>query len=188
MTTLSEKRYSTFRNRGCIPFLAMAVLLVLVGGVGWHQPTSLADQGSLGDPVGLTASSGPGIGQVSLRWTPAANATAHRAFSISLDGSNYEWHEAGHGEAVISSLEIGQEYRFTVVAGQVQPDGVSMLWSGFTNWVTATAAVIPAIDDPMPVSAGYTHSCKLSSEGTVVCWGGRGEINRGQASTASGYF
>ena len=69
MTTLSEKRYSTFRNRGCIPFLAMAVLLVLVGGVGWRQPTSLADQGSLGDPVGLTASSGPGIGQVSLRWT-----------------------------------------------------------------------------------------------------------------------
>ena len=186
--TPTENRYPIFRNRGWVPLLAIAALLMLGGAVGWHQPMSSADQGPLGSPVGLTASSGPGVGQVSLRWTPAANATMHRVFLISLDGRYYEWHDAGHGEAVISSLEIGQEYHFIVVAGQVQPDGISVLWSGFTNWVTATAAAIPTTAGPVPVSAGYTHSCRLSSEGTAVCWGGRSEIDRGQASPPPGRF
>ena len=79
--------YPAFRKSTWLPFLAVAALLMLGGAVGWHQPMSLADQGPLGDPVGLTASSGPGVGQVSLRWTPAANATIHRVLSISIDGS-----------------------------------------------------------------------------------------------------
>ena len=186
--TKNRNRYPAFRKNTWVPFLAVAALLMLGGGVGWHQPTPLVDQGPLGDPVGLTASSGPGVGQVSLRWTPAANATIHRVLSISIDGSDYRWHDAGHGEAVISSLQIGQEYHFTVVAGQVQPDGISVLWSGFSNWVTATAAITPALGDPMPVSAGYAHSCKLASDGTAVCWGGRGDVDRGQAKPPQGQF
>ena len=188
MTTLAEILHPVIRNRRWVLFLAIAALLTLGGAVGWRQPTSLADQGPLGDPVDLTASSGPGVGQVSLRWTPAANATMHRVFSISIDGKYYEWHDAGPGEAVISSPEIGRNYHFTVVAGQVQPDGVSVQWSRFTNWVTATAAITPATGDPTPVSAGYAHSCKLDSDGNAVCWGGRGEVDRGQAKPPQGQF
>ena len=157
MTRFTEKRNPVFRKITWVPFLAIAALLMLGGAVGWHQPMSSADQGPLGDPVGLTASSGPGVGQVSLRWTPAANATMHRVFLISIDGKYYEWHDAGQDEAIISYLQIGQEYHFTVVAGQVQPDGISVLWSGFSNWVTATAAITPAVGAG-PACPGGSHA------------------------------
>ena len=55
--------------------LPAALLLLMVGALAWGQPASPPQQEPLGNPTGLTATPGPNPGEVSLTWTPAANAT-----------------------------------------------------------------------------------------------------------------
>lgn len=50
-----------------------------VAGIGTGVGTAQAQSGPLGQPANLAATPGPGIGEVTLEWTPAANADLHLA-------------------------------------------------------------------------------------------------------------
>ena len=63
-----------------------------------------AQGGPLGNPTGLTATAGPGVGEVTLAWTPAANAAAQAVWSARADGSGSRWHNAA-GDAVTLAID-----------------------------------------------------------------------------------
>ena len=97
-----------------------------------------------GDPADLTAASGPGVGEVTLTWTPAANASAHWVWSVRPDGQESRWHEAEVvGSTVIRDLEPGQEYWFIVIAVRSAPAVGPPSWSGFSDWVKSVALAPP---------------------------------------------
>ena len=57
----------------CFLALAMAGLWALL-----LTPPARAQTDALGNPADLTAAPGPGIGEVTLAWTPAANGDADK--------------------------------------------------------------------------------------------------------------
>ena len=140
---------------------------------------------------GLTAAPGPNPGEVSLRWTPAANAVAHWVWSVRADGTDSRWHVADAGSATIGGLEIGVAYNFAVISAYAQPDGRPVGWSNFSNWVTAMPQ--PAAPPPVGVTdaasriaAGGKHTCMLQADGTAACWGANGDADQGQADPPAG--
>ncbi len=92
----------------------------------------------LGNPTGLTAKPGPDIGQVSLNWTPAANATVHWVWSVRGDNTGGKWTLGDTDSAVIAGLEAAQNYWFRVIAGQKMA-GETTQWSKWSHWTTAAA-------------------------------------------------
>ena len=75
--------------------------------------TAEAQAEPLGNPAGLTVAPGPGVGAVTLAWTPAPNAAAQSVWSARADGSGSRWHNAaGHAATLaIDGLEVGGDYR-----------------------------------------------------------------------------
>ena len=92
--------------------LPTALMLLMVGALAWGQPAPPQQQEPLGNPTGLTATPGPGVGEVSLTWTPAVNATVRWVWSMRLDGADNQWHQVDAGFAVISGLDAGLNYSF----------------------------------------------------------------------------
>ena len=103
------------------------------------EPPGPTAPGAPAGPTGLTAVPGPDAGQVSLSWTPVADAALRLVWSARPDGTSSRWHDAGSGSAVISGLEAGLEYSFVVIAGYAASDGEISRWSGFSNRVRAIA-------------------------------------------------
>ena len=121
--------------------IAVAILAALSA---WPWATATAQTPGTIKPANLTAVSGPGVGEVSLTWTPAANAAAHWVWSVKPDGSDNRWHEsAADGSAVIDGLEPEQEYWFIVIASRSGPAVGPPRWTGFSNWVKAVALAPP---------------------------------------------
>lgn len=121
------------------------LVLAIISAVAWAQPSgSIQTPNASGDPTDLTAASGPGVGEVTLSWTPAANASAHWIWSVQPDGQYSRWHEAEvAGSTVIRDLEPGQEYWFIVIGVRSAPAVGPPSWSGFSDWVKAVALAPP---------------------------------------------
>ena len=85
------------------------------------------------NPTGLAAEPGNSPGEVALTWTPAADATAHWAWSVKADGTDGKWTEGQPGSAVVDGLEAGVTYWFVVIEEIGQRGGVSQ-WSAYSNW------------------------------------------------------
>ena len=97
-----------------------AAAVVLLAALAVAPTTAGAQGGPLGSPAGLTATSGPGVSEVTLAWTPAANAAAQSVWPVRADGSGSRWHNAA-GDAntlAIDGLEAGGDYWFV---GHRQP-------------------------------------------------------------------
>ena len=124
--------------------LSLALLLLLISVVAWAQPGPKPQQGQVSDPRDLTAASGPGVGEVTLTWTPAADATAHWVWSAQSSGQGSSWHRAESvGSTVIGDLEHDREYWFIVIASRSAPAVGPPGWTGFSNWVKAIAKEPP---------------------------------------------
>ena len=176
-------------------FLAVAsVLLLLAGSLAWTQPGTPAGQpydapqqnAGQGDPSNLTATAS-GVGQVTLTWTPAPNATTHWIWSVRSNGSDGKWTDGGaDGGEVLTGLVAGTDYWFIVIASRGA--GANMSWSGWSNWASATTrdtARPPAPQRYSAISAGDLHTCGLKLDGSVDCFGSDG---RGQSSPPAGEF
>ena len=116
--------------------------------------------GPLGNPANLTATPGGYAGEVSLRWTPAANATVHWVYYLDTTAPNSLWTAVKVGGGNVSAAEIpglmiGTTYRFVVRASQQQPNG-STTWSEWSAPADATPAMTgtrkPIDDDVVVVS------------------------------------
>ncbi len=84
-----------------------------------------------GVPTNLTASTGDNDGEVTLNWTPGADATVHQVAYRTRSGGDYQ-HSETTGDAnslTISGLTPGLEYWFTVRAGRGAAG--SELWSSW---------------------------------------------------------
>ena len=124
--------------------LPFALVLLLAGALAWAQPAPPLQTPAVAGPTNLTAVSGPGVGEVSLTWTPAVNAAAHWVWSVKPDGTGSRWHEAdAAGATVVRDLEPGGEYRFVVIASQRAPAVGPPRWTGFSDWVKAVALAPP---------------------------------------------
>ncbi|MYC33395.1 MAG: hypothetical protein F4X64_09490 [Chloroflexi bacterium] len=121
------------------------LVLAIINAVAWAQPSaSIQTPEASDDPADLAAASGPGVGEVTLTWTPAANASAHWVWSVQPDGQDSRWHEAeGADSAVIRDLEPGQEYWFIVIAVRNAPAVGPPSWTGFSDWVEGVALAPP---------------------------------------------
>ena len=154
----------------------------------YHMPAaSMQTPSPLGNPTQLTAAAGSRSGEVSLRWTPAANATVHRVYLRKADGTGgRDWPDVLSGdanEATLTGLEVGQTYQFRVRAGQEQSDGTTQ-WSQWSNWARGTptsGTVLTAAQ--LSISSGGDHTCGLRADGSAVCWG-RSDL--GQATPPAG--
>ncbi len=161
----------------------------------------------MGQPTNLAAT--PGIGEVTLEWTPAANADLHPAVWLPAGTANIRWRVVGNdglAAATIDGLEPGHNYYFVVVAAQI---GVA--WSKASNLVTAIVMAAPSAesggqstasatntdagDDRLPTAPGYSavsaggkHTCRLDAAGIATCWGANGDADKGQANPPDGTF
>ena len=81
-----------------------AVAVVLLAVLAGVPATAGAQGGPLGNPAGLTATPGPGVGAVTLAWTPAPNAAAQAVWSVRAAGSGSRWHNAA-GDAVTLAID-----------------------------------------------------------------------------------
>ena len=166
--------------------LAVAVALALALLMVASPPAARAQTAALGNPANLTATPGPGIGEVTLTWTPAANATLHLVAYRPVAGGDYQWRLVGAGSATFSDLAAGQEYWFIVIGGQ--PGNA---WSQWSNWGRAAALAPPPPPQPdakPAITAGGKHTCYLDADGIVQCWGANGDADRGQADPPAGAF
>ena len=142
----------------------------------YHMPAaSIQTPSPLGNPTQLTAAAGSRSGEVSLRWTPAANATVHRVYLRKTDGTGgRDWPDALSGdanEATLTGLEVGQTYQFRVRAGQEQSDGTTQ-WSEWSNWVRGTPTSGTVLTEAqLSISSGSAQTCGLRADGSAVCWG-----------------
>ena len=141
----------------------------------------------------LTAAPGPDVGEVSLRWTPDADAVVHWVWSVQPDGSDSRWHRVDAGSAVIGGLEVDVAYTFTVISGHIQPDDGPIRWSDFSNWAAAMPqpAPPPAVvvaDAAKTIAAGGKHTCMLQFDGTAVCWGANGDADKGKLTRRPAYY
>ena len=180
---------------------AIANGYVLAPQHGWGEPTArfgaaavkiivsgeATSSGPLGNPTNLTAAPGDQSGEVDLRWTPAANATAHWVYLARVGGGDSRyWENAFAGDAntaTITGLEPGKTYRFWVQAGQERSDGTTQ-GSEWSNAVDAVASSGGATGQGgMSISSGADYSCALQTDGSVVCWG---RDDNGQASPPAG--
>ena len=95
----------------------------------------------LGNATNLRAESGPGVGKVTLRWTPGENATVHVIAWVTSGGTWTLWPVRLGGNArqyTMAGLMPGRGYWFTMKAGRATPGG--MVWSPtWTRVVSATA-------------------------------------------------
>ena len=121
------------------------LVLAIISAVAWAQPSaSIQAPEASDDPADLAAASGPGVGEVTLTWTPAANASAHWVWSVQPDGKDSRWHRADAADsAVIRDREPGQEYWFIIIASRGTPAVGPPSWSGFSDWVKAVALAPP---------------------------------------------
>lgn len=176
-------------------FLAVAsALLLLAGSLAWTQPGTPAGQpydapqqnAGQGDPSNLTATAS-GVGQVTLTWTPAPNATTHWIWSVRSNGSDGKWTDGGaDGGEVLTGLVAGADYWFIVIA--TRGAGPDTTWSGWSNWASATTRDTerpPAPQRYSAISAGDLHTCGLKLDGGVDCFGSDG---RGQSTPPAGEF
>ena len=173
---------------------AVSVLLLLAGALAWTQPGTPADQphtlpqqaAGQGDPSNLVATAS-GVGQVTLSWTAAPNATTHWIWSVRSNGSDGKWTDGGaDGGEVLTGLVAGTDYWFIVIASRGASPNTT--WSGWSNWAAATTrdtAQPPAPPRYSAISAGDLHTCGLKLDGSVDCFGSDG---RGQSSPPTGEF
>ena len=146
------------------------------------------------DPADLEATPGVNPGEVDLRWTASANATAHWVWSVKSDNTGGKWTAGQVGSATVSGLEIGQLYWFIVIAAQ-QKTGEPVRWSEFSNWAQSLPQPeLPATPTPgsdtesigfVSVSASTEHTCGVKANGEVLCWGNDGS---GRATPPDGTF
>ena len=124
--------------------LCLALLALMIGAVGWSDPSPKPQQVESGNPRDLTAASGPGVGEVTLTWTPAPDAAFHWVWSAQSGMQDSNLHRAeSAGSAVISDLKPGQEYWFIVIAATAADPP---RWTGFSDWVKATAGSSSGIE------------------------------------------
>ena len=135
----------------------------------------------LGNPTNLAAAPGSQAGEVTLRWTAAANATVQWVYLVKPDGTDGRyWPHALAGDAdgvTITGLDAGETYLFLVIAGQEQADGTT-LWSQWSNRAKADAAMAMTGDD-FARDAGQDFNGLASpegiwSDGTTMWVAGRG--------------
>ena len=115
------------------------------------------------NPTGLATEPGNSPGEVALTWTPAADATAHWAWSVKADGTGGKWTEGQPGSAVVDGLEVGVTYWFVVIEELGQRDGVSQ-WSAYSNW-EQSAPRIERNPQREPASMGRSRSVVATSPG-----------------------
>ena len=109
------------------------------GSLAWSELSNWAQAQVERSPTGLSAEPGDNPGEVSLRWTPSANAIAYWVWSVKDDGSNGRWTAGQAGSAVVGDLEAGVAYWFVVIEELGQRDGASQ-WSAYSNWDRAMAS------------------------------------------------
>ena len=109
------------------------------GSLAWSELSNWAQAQVERSPTGLSAEPGDNPGEVSLRWTPSANAIAYWVWSVKDDGSNGRWTAGQAGSAVVGDLEAGVAYWFVVIEELGHRDGASQ-WSAYSNWDRAMAS------------------------------------------------
>ena len=134
---------------------------------------------SLGNPTDLTAANADQTSEISLSWTPAANARFHQVYVEKADGTDGRyWPDDAFvtidgytDSAVITGLEVGQAYWFWVRAGQVQADGTTRWseWSDPAQAVVSGAATSPA-GEPFARNAAEDFD-GLGGTGNARPWG-----------------
>ena len=171
--------------------MVIAIAVLLAGLPGEARAQSPAE---LGNPTALTAAPGPGVGEVTLAWTPAANAAVHLVWAMRADGAGNRMQETGGDTAnlVIDGLDAGRDYWFIVIANQPPATpGAMPRWSQWSNYILATALAAPPPPEPdtaAAIAAGGKHTCYLDGEGIVQCWGANGAADKGQADPPDGIF
>ena len=153
-------------------------------GSEWSHPIlgdgfSHATIPSLGNPTDLTAANADQTSEISLSWTPAANARFHQVYVEKADGTDGRyWPDDAFvtidgytDSAVITGLEVGQAYWFWVRAGQVQADGTTRWseWSDPAQAVVSGAATSPA-GEPFARNAAEDFD-RLGGTGNARPWG-----------------
>ena len=134
---------------------------------------------SLGNPTDLTAANADQTSEISLSWTPAANARFHQVYVEKADGTDGRyWPDDAFvtidgytDSAVITGLEVGQSYWFWVRAGQMQADGTTRWseWSDPAQAVVSGAATSPA-GEPFARNAAEDFD-GLGGTGNARPWG-----------------
>ena len=170
--------------------MTISALFLLAGALAWTQPGSQPHEspqqtsGALGNPAKLVGVAGAN-GQITLTWTPAANAATHWVYQVRADGiGSGRWHQSA-SPLVIKDLQNNVSYSFIVIAFRMV--GTSSEWSSWSNWVTVKAVL--TLPNPPgrydAISAGKHHTCAIRHDQTLDCWG---DDMRGQASPPAGQF
>ena len=176
----------------------ISALFIGIGALVWAQLGAPAEAGNSGAPLlqsqpGATnlAAAANGVGQVSLTWTAAPNATGYLVWSVKSNGTGGKWTDAGAATTsfVLTGLEPNTNYWFILLAyAAYADDAESRSWSEFSNWASARTrdtAQPPAPSRYSAISAGDLHTCGLKLDGGVDCFGSDG---RGQSSPPAGEF
>ena len=176
----------------------ISALFIGIGALVWAQLGAPAEAGNSGAPLlqsqpGATnlAAAANGVGQVSLTWTAAPNATGYLVWSVKSNGTGGKWTDAGAATTsfVLTGLEPNTNYWFILLAyAAYADDAESRSWSEFSNWASARTrdtAQPPAPSRYSSISAGDLHTCGLKLDGGVDCFGSDG---LGQSSPPAGEF
>jgi len=113
------------------------------GGGGVQPPGDTSSPDSPDRPTGLTATSGPGRGQVTLRWNKSSGAT-HYAIAFGERWLDFDYGAANVGDTdqfLVNGLKTGVPYYFVVAAVK---NGASSGWSDGASAYAGQGAVSPS--------------------------------------------